>query len=499
MHTKATPATRAVLLVAIICSTAFLAWTPFRPVTARSSAGRTTTIVTRQPVQDPNFLLVLTDDMGWGDLAVYGHPEIATPEIDRLASEGQLFTQFYSMSPVCSPSRVSFLTGRFPAELDIRSAISPNPQTNQQWNQADYLDSDFYTVMDHVKSVGYVTGLYGKWHLGSVEQAPDPGEYGIDEHQTVNSTGPRLARTGSNLTHAFGITNSAVDEALLFLDRHRSERFFLTVWTTLPHTVLDPTEEQAAPYMHLKAPGVPDRGAKAVYYAAISELDRQVGRLLEKLDELNLADTTMVLLASDNGPENSHVFNATHSGIGSAGPFRGSKRSLYEGGVRMPLIVRLPGTTPPGSVNDSVVAAVDLLPTIAGLVGEPVPGNVILDGEDVSEAFAGATRQRDAPLHWESEYIIGYVPFQGRSPTLAMRDGPWKLLMNPDGQRLEFFNIQDDPEERLDLALSADPAVQKKIGEMRYELLLWRSGLTQNVPPLNTGDDGWDWPKPSSE
>jgi len=223
-----------------------------------------------------------------------------------------------------------------------------------------------------------------------------------------------------------------------------------------------------------------------------------VGRLLTKLDDLGLSDTTMVAFTSDNGPEDIYIREANFSGIGSTGPFRGRKRSLYEGGVRMPLIVRLPGVTPPGTVNDSVVASVDLLPTAAALVGQPLPPGLVLDGENVLQALQGATRQRIGPLMWESAYIRPYGSSQDRSPTVAMRDGPWKLLMNPDGQRQELFNIGDDPGERTDLSGSTEPTVQSKLQEMRSSLLEWHSGLSQDAPPLNPGTDGWNWPGSTS-
>jgi len=489
-------------LGAILCSTVIAASHPTRE---ESDPGRRPPrLAVGQPVEGasnsgPSFLFILADDMGWGDPGVYGHPQIKTPEIDGLASQGVLFTQYYAMSPVCSPSRASLLTGRFPAELNIRAGLASTSAGNAAKGQANFLDPDLYTLPDHLKSAGYVTGLYGKWHLGHTTDAPDPGEYGIDEHLTITSTGPVLSRTGSNLSAVFGHTNGAVDEALAFLDRHQSERFFLSVWMVLPHTVLDPTADQMAQYNHLLPPNIPDRGSKTVYYAAISEVDRQLGRLLEKLDELGLSDTTMVIFTSDNGPEDIYVREATHSGIGSTGPFRGRKRSLYEGGLRMPLIVRLPGLTPPGSVNDSVVASVDFLPTIAELVGKPLPAPLILDGEDVSRALQGATRIRHGSLLWESSYTPGIGPPQDKSPVLANRDGPWKLLMNPDGHRVEFFNVVDDPGERSELSQSPDTVVQQKLLDMRASLLLWHGGLAQTVPPLNSGTDGWNWPGSESE
>jgi N-acetylgalactosamine-6-sulfatase len=490
-----------VCLAAIVCSTAMATSQPMRegpepgPGSPRLTVGR--------PIEGnidsaPNFLFILADDMGWGDLGVYGHPQIRTPEIDGLAAQGILFTHYYAMSPVCSPTRASLMTGRFPAEVDIRSGLASTSAANATKGQPNYLDPDLYTLPDLLRSAGYITGLYGKWHLGHTTDAPDPGAYGLDEHLTMTSVGPHLSRTGSNLSAVFGFTNGAVDEALDFLDRHQSQRFFLSVWMVLPHTVLDPTEEQMAQYLYSLPPGVADRGSKAVYYSSISEVDRQVGRLLAKLEELNLASTTMVVLTSDNGPEDIYVREATHSGIGSTGPFRGRKRSLYEGGVRMPLIVRLPGMTPPGSVNDSVVASVDFLPTIAALAGESLPPSLIVDGEDVSQALQGSSIERTDPLMWEISYISGIGPPQDKSPVLAMRDGPWKLLMNPDGQRKELFDITADPEERTDLSGSTEPAIQATLQEMGDALLLWHSGLAQTAPPLNTGTDGWNWPVAAS-
>jgi len=193
------------------------------------------------------------------------------------------------------------------------------------------------------------------------------------------------------------------------------------------------------------APGDPPtlirhKSAAQVYYASVTDLDTQIGRLLNEMETLGLADNTLVLFSSDNGPEDIHLRDAGHSGIGSAGPFRGRKRSLYEGGVRLPFLVRWPGKVPSGRVDDkSVVAAVDFLPTLCKLAGVKLPRDLQPDGEDTSDILQGQSRQRVSPLLWEWRFrIFGHI--WHHSPTLAIREGDWKLLMNPDRSRVELFD-----------------------------------------------------------
>jgi N-acetylgalactosamine-6-sulfatase len=217
--------------------------------------------------------------------------------------------------------------------------------------------------------------------------------------------------------------------------------------------------------------------------------------LLAKLDEMGITDETLVLFSSDNGPEDIHVTNASHSGVGSAGPFRGGKRSLYEGGVRLPFIVRWPNRVSAGRVDDkSVVTAVDFLPTLCRLAGVDLPAGYQPDGEDVSDILLKQSRPRTKPLFWDWRWnVIGTV--LNRSPRLGIREGDWKLLMNPDRSRVELFDIPRDPSELNNLA-DRRPEVVKTLSE---KLLAWQRTLPQGPVQPTAGSNAYPWPRPKPE
>ena len=237
---------------------------------------------------------------------------------------------------------------------------------------------------------------------------------------------------------------------------------------------------------------VPHAGATAIYYATVTEADLQIGRLLAKLDELGLADDTLVIFSADNGPEDMEIRNSAHSGVGSAGPFRGRKRSLYEGGVRVPFILRWPRRTPAGVVNDATpLCAVDLLPTFCELAGVDVPSAAGpgLDGESLVAAFRGERRPRSTPLLWEWRFhIYGHVLH--RSPMLAIREGDWKLLRNPDGDRVELYRIPGDPSE-LDNRADAEP---ERVQRLSARAHAWQAGLPAGPVSPDAGSNAYPWP-----
>ncbi|MBN2314495.1 MAG: sulfatase-like hydrolase/transferase, partial [Sedimentisphaerales bacterium] len=233
------------------------------------------------------------------------------------------------------------------------------------------------------------------------------------------------------------------------------------------------------------------KGAKQIYYASVSDLDRQVGRLIQKIDELGLADNTIIAFSSDNGPEDFDIGNAVHSGIGSTGPFRGRKRSLYEGGIRLPFIVRWPGRTPAGRVDDStVLAGVDWLLTVCSLADVKLPSNLEPDGEDMSQALLGKSKRRTKPLMWEWRYRI-FGDMVNQSPMLAIRDGNWKLLMNPDRKRIELYDILKDPTELDNVAVQHPDVVRR----LSATLLHWQGTLPVSPIEKSAGSNDYPWPK----
>lgn len=420
----------------------------------------------------PNIVFILADDLGWGDLGCYGHPQVRTPNLDRLAREGTRFTQFYVAAPVCSPSRAALLTGEFPSRDGIHGHFGSLAE-NAARGMPQFLDPARPTVVSDLKRAGYATAHIGKWHLRNNVaailgreppddrgQGPTPEAYGFDwvgSGEPFGGAGP-----GDDPYYRARSSRVFVDETIGFIEQHRAGPFYVELWALLPHARLNPRPDQLRAYEHLR-PGkdFPHHSAAEIYLASVTDLDEQIGRLLAALDRLGLAQDTLVIFTSDNGPEDIHVLNAGHSGIGSTGAFRGRKRSLYEGGIRVPLIVRWPGRVPAGRTDDtSVLSGVDWRPTLAAVAGiRPAAGRV-QDGEDVSDILAGATRPRQRPLLWEWRFdIVGDAVNQ--SPRLAIRDGDWKLLLNPDRSRVELYAVREDPTELNNLAREHPDVVER--------------------------------------
>ena len=437
----------------------------------------------------PNFVFIFADDLGWGDLGCYGNNQLKTPSLDALAEKGTLFTQFYVNGSVCSPSRTSIMTSHYPARHSVHGHFAA-PQQNKARAMPNWLDPRVHTVTKLLKTAGYTTGHFGKWHLGSGDNAPTPGDYGIDEHCTCNSSGPQLTGTGDPYFRAKS-TEQIVDRTIDFIEKNREKPFYVNVWSLVPHATLHPTDEQMKPYRRFAPGGVPYKGVKQIYYASVSDLDRQVGRLVKRIEQLGLAENTIIAFSSDNGPEDLDIRNAVHSGIGNAGPFRGRKRSIYEGGVRMPFIVRWSGHTPPGRVDDStVIAAVDWLPTVCSLAGVKLPSDLKPDGEDMSRAILGRPKTRSRPLMWEWRFRVSGEMVH-RCPMLAIRDGNFKLLMNPDRSRIELYDIPKDPTE-LDNLADRYPDIVKKLSRI---LLEWQKTLPKGPIDKNAGSNAYPWPK----
>lgn len=443
----------------------------------------------------PNFVFVFADDWGWGDLGCYGHPHIKTPNLDKLARDGMLFTQFYVNGSVCSPSRAAIMTGHFPARHGIHRHLA-GPQQCKKYGMPNWLDPKLHTVTKLLKDAGYTTGHFGKWHLsggpryGNHPDAPEPGSYGIDDYRVYRGNGP----TWNVPDFKPRSTELIVDESTRFIEENKNSPFYVNVWLKDTHAILDPTEEQMKPYAGFGLQddvGKKHKGTIQIYYAVAADADRHLGRLFEKIDELGLTGNTVVVFSSDNGPEVIYVKNASHSGVGSTGPFRGRKRSLYEGGIRMPFIVRWPGHTPAGKIdNTTVISGVDWLVTICSLAGVKLPDDLNPDGEDMSAALLGKPKQRTKPLMWEWRFAIKGHPIN-KSPMLAIRHGKWKLLMNPDRSRVELYDIPSDPMELNNLAAQY-PSVAKKLSE---QILKWQATLPKGPVDKMAGSNAYPWPK----
>ncbi|MFO0947568.1 MAG: sulfatase-like hydrolase/transferase [Planctomycetota bacterium] len=439
----------------------------------------------------PNVVFILADDLGWGDLGCYGNP-IATPRLDQMAKEGALFTRFYVNGSVCSPSRTAFTTGHFPARHGIHGHLSTH-DANQARGMPNWLDPNVPTLADQFHAVGYATAHVGKWHLGHGPGAPSPKDYGFDFVKATTSGDDTWTEANADPFFRAKSTRLFVDESLAFIAANRSRPFYLQLWTLLPHATLNPLPEQLKPFERYgpgKGAGA-HKGARSIFYSSVADLDAQIGRLLDGLAELGLDKNTIILFSSDNGPEDIMISNAGHSGVGSTGPFRGRKRSLYEGGIRVPFLVRWPGHVAAGRVDDtSVVSAVDFFPTLSALARADLPANFQADGENVSEILLKGPASRSKPLFWEWRFNIAGHPLH-HSPILSIRDGDWKLLFNPDRSRVELYDPTRDPMELTDLT-KEHPDVVRRLSETG---LAWQKSLPTGPMDPAAGKRNFGWPK----
>ncbi len=422
---------------------------------------------TRKPETKPNIVFIFADDWGWGDLGCHGSKWLRTPNLDRLAREGADFHQFNVLNPVCSPSRTAAMTGQYPARWSVHQHFA-DLALNRQHGMPDWLDPQAPMLPRILKQAGYRTGHFGKWHLTNrgADDAPQPPAYGFDEWATYTGPGPQagLHDTASN--------------AAKFIRAHKNEPFYLNVWLHESHTPHVPTEESLKQHAGLDP-------QKQVYAAVISDGDKAVGQVLAALKEAGVEQNTLVIFSSDNGPESTgpernkqHRANAerglgTYYSVGETGGLRGRKRSLFEGGVRVPFIVRWPGHTPAGIVDtNTVITAVDLLPTLCAAAGVSLPNDYQPDGENLLAAFNGQTVKRTKPIFWEWR---GNANPPHWWPRLAVRDGDWKLYLDPAKSRAELYHLARDRTEQHDVA----PEQPETVTRLKQLALAWKATLPE--------------------
>jgi arylsulfatase A-like enzyme len=417
--------------------------------------------VAAQTTTRPNIIVILTDDMGYGDLSCLGgiYP---TPNIDRLASQGRIFTRYYSASPICSPSRTGLLTGNAPAKWRITSFLQKKAD-NRLCEQADFLAPEAPTLARSLKAVGYATAHFGKWHMGGgrdVDNAPPITAYGFDAYKsTWESPDPDPVVTATDWIWSdqdsikrWNRTRYFVDQTLTFLERHKDTPCYINLWPDDMHTPWVGGDDATGKY-----PGGPEE--EKSFIAVLQEYDRQIGRLIAGIQRLGMDNNTIVIFTSDNGPL------PTFDGRRSL-HMRGSKLSLYEAGIRMPFIVTWPARIQAGTTDStSVLSATDLFASLCSVAGATMPRHS--DGQDMSRVLEGTPATRRKDLYWEygrNDKSFRYPAGRNRSPSLAMRAGKWKLLMNADGSHVELFDIDADPGETLNVA-QANAATVKKLSK----------------------------------
>lgn len=422
----------------------------------------------------PNIIFILIDDLGYGDFSVTGNTNISTPNIDRLAAQGTRFTQFHVNSPICSPSRVAFTTGQYPRRWKIHSFLNSRSE-NRRRQMADFLDPRAPAIARAFKQAGYSTAHFGKWHMGGgrdVDDAPLPQAYGFDESLvSFEGLGDRILPPGDLADQSAKLgrgkitrvekheqTGIYIDRAIDFLERNRNAPIYMHIWLNDVHDPFFPAPGTTEAFANK---GRNDEDRKL--FAVLTEMDRQLGRLFEALDRLSLDEKTMVVLTGDNGPTAwGHYYRRGIEPPGDTAGDRGRKWSLYEGGIRQPLIVRWTGTIPAGRVDDkSLITAVDFFPSLTKIAGVRTSG-ISFDGEDASAALLGRkVHKRKRPAFWEYRHDIKPGNPYDLSPELAIRDGDWKFLMNPDGSRPELYNLARDPIELNNLAALEPNRVKK--------------------------------------
>lgn len=433
----------------------------------------------------PNIVVILADDLGFGDLSCYGSKQLATPHLDRMAFEGTRFNQFYVAAPICSPSRAALVTGQYPGRWRITSYLQTRAG-NKACEQADFLDAAAPSLPRMLKQAGYATAHIGKWHLGGgrdVVDAPKFSAYGYDlglgtweSPEPATGLGVKFApwdqRTEPGQVPRHQRTEWMVDRTLEFLQQNANRPCFVNLWLDDTHTPYRPSREQLAAVGAAEPPAEGD-GFRAV----MREMDGQVGRLLEQLRRPPHAGRTLVLFLGDNGAM------PTFKQQRVAG-LRGSKLSLYEGGIREPFVAWWPGKIPAGRVvQDTVVSSLDFLPTLCGLAGVALPRDYRSDGEDMSRSLLGAEVKREKSICWEygrnAEAFAYPEDAYHRSPNLAIRDGRWKLLTNADGTNVQLFDLVADPNETSDRA-SQEAEVAARL---RDHVIQWRHELPSAGKP----------------
>ncbi len=416
----------------------------------------------------PNIIVIYTDDMGIGDVSFTGGKVIKTPNIDRLAASGKIFTQYYSAAPVCSPSRVALTTGMYPIRWNINTFLNTK-KSNKNYEQSDYLDAKAPTIAKAMKSAGYQTAHFGKWHMGGgrdVKNAPSITKYGFDESvSTYESPNPDPAITSTDWIWAPGDsikrwhrTEYFVDKTLSFLNKHKNEPCFINLWPDDVHTPWVPYESSES----IKNDWFTLENLRPV----LAEYDKQIGRLVDEIRKMGLESNTLIVFSSDNGP--SPGFSRLRANMK-----RGVKNSLYEGGINMPFFVLWPGKIQSGTIDSlSVIGAIDLLPTLCKIAGTKIPADFKINGEDAGSAlFTNKPFHRKNDLFWEygRNKFYNYPDGEDRSLQLCVRHKNLKLLTTPDGSKAELYDLAKDPNESHDLSV-VQPKTTKKLKQQAMAL-----------------------------
>jgi N-acetylgalactosamine-6-sulfatase len=422
----------------------------------------------------PNILFIFADDWGWGDLGCHGHPYVKTPNIDRLAAQGTDFQRFTVASGVCSPSRAAVMTGQFPARYNIDGHFAWAHQ-NAKRNMPDWLDPRAPLLPRFLQQAGYATAHYGKWHLANdmIPDSPLPSQYGYDDYGAFNCTGEQMP------VHEDALSTIAFIEK----SHHEGKPFFINLWIHEPHTPF-----HVVPKYRWRFPDLAE--ADNIYASVLSHADDRIGKVLDALDRWGLAESTLVIFSSDNGPARAArptgldlmYDTATGAGFGIGasrgitGGRKGYKGALFEGGIGVPFIARWPGRIPAGKIdNVSLISAVDLLPTFCEVAGAKLPSSYTPDGVSQLGTLEGkVSPSRQTPLFWKFDApwpALKHAPDHWVS--YAVVDQHWKLVANADSSYCELYDIAASPAETNDVKKTNPEVVERLLGK----LAAWKTTL----------------------
>lgn len=430
-----------------------------------------------------NIVLILVDDLGWKDVGFMGSEYYETPNIDRVAREGMVFTNAYSNGPNCAPSRACLLSGQYAPRHGVYTVGSSarQPVGKQRLvpvHNKRILDSEIVTIAEALKQAGYVSASIGKWHLGSdpelgpVSQGFDVNVGGNESGQPKSYFSPYQNKDISDGLEGEYLTNRLTNEALKFIEQNRDKPFFLYLPHYAVHTPLQAKKSMIEKYKRKR----PSNGQKNPTYAAMIEsTDQGIGKIMDKLDEFGLTDNTIVFFFSDNGGV---------GGVTSMAPLRGAKGMLYEGGIRVPMIVRWPGRIKSGCINHTPVIGTDFYPTILEIASLAKPSGHLLDGESLVPLLTKAANLKRDAIFWHfPAYLQGKCkslndPYFRTRPVSAVRKDNWKLLEFFEDSRLELYNLKDDIGERNNLAQE----MPEKVKELHQTLMAWRKSVGAKMP-----------------
>lgn len=423
----------------------------------------------------PNIVFFLADDLGWADLTPYGNRFHDTPYVERLAAQGMLFTDAYAAAPVCSPTRASILSGQYPARLGLTAHIPGHWRPFERLVEppnAPHLPLDVLTLAEVLRDAGYATAHFGKWHLGPETHYPDRQGFEVSIVTSGRHFAPRF-RTHPDLPVPEGtaLTDFLTEQALQFMEQHQDRPFLVYLCHYAVHIPLEAKEALAQKY-RLRSP-VPGTVSNPLYAAMVEDLDYSLGRILEGLQRLGLDNRTLLVFFSDNGGLY-RIFHGKGPAVTTNGILRDEKGTLYEGGIRVPLILRWPGVVPPGSVCRIPVTSVDFYPTFLEAAGIPAPSQ-ILDGQSLMPLLTGSASFQPREIYFH------YPHYHHSRPAAAVRQGRYKYLRFFDTQVGELYDLEEDPGERNNLAAQ----MPDKARELEELLGRWQVSVAAQMPQPN--------------